>query len=62
VFYYTYSNSPPCGGAGTISTSSGFCVIAVASLAPANTGNWVEISNSVPGTRVFLKLELGVRP
>jgi hypothetical protein len=53
-FYYTYSNSPPCGGSGTISTTSGFYVVAVESLAPANTGTWVEISNNTPGTRTFL--------
>jgi len=54
VFYYTYSNSPPCGGTYTISISNTFVVVAVASLAPANTRNWFEISNSTPGTRTFL--------
>jgi hypothetical protein len=55
VFYYTYSNSPPCSpGPYTISISNTFVVVGVASLAPTNTGTWIEITNSTPGTRTFL--------
>ena len=55
VFYYTYSNPPPCSpGPFTIAISNTFVVVGVASLAPTNTGTWIEISNSTPGTRTFL--------
>ena len=55
VFYYIYSNATPCStGPYTISISNVFAVVGLASLAPATNGNWVEITNSTPGTRTFL--------
>jgi hypothetical protein len=54
MFYYTFSNSPPWSGTYTISISNIFSVVAVESLAPANTGTWVEIPSSTQGARTFL--------
>jgi hypothetical protein len=55
VFYYSYNDATPCSaGPYTISISNTFAVVDIQSLAPANTGTWIEITNSTPDTRTFL--------